>query len=275
MPDRKAKQKLSDLRVHEISLVDDPANEEHFVLIKSLGQAVSEARRLLEQKGEVDMPDRNVVEELETKKAAGAATAVEPEGAEDAEATASEQTASDASKAESVEKSNDDSDLLTMIKALRDDLQKQKDQDAAASDETPEGVTRIEIDADGEVVIKGGKKFSRDRKRRMREIMSSMAKLMKEVDENMFKDLMGEVAAEPAGVAKSKDGHGADAAAALGEQINGALAKLAEDINGKFDEVSKRVANLEKSTAVSKGLAQDGNDKPQPSSKKSLWAGLL
>lgn len=242
---------LLELDVNEISLVDKPANEEPFVhVIKRLLESSEEqmAKPETDVKEEGKVPAEEVKKEEEPKKE-----------------VAKEET--------KVEKESDDSKLAELTVALKALLEQNK-KDA---DETPQEVPTIEID--GDVVIKGQKRFSRDRMKKIKELAQSVLGLVRDVDGDLYKELTGGgVATESAPAKKSVEAEKDDSTSIVAQVeklFSGLEKKLGEKIDAKMEEVSKRVEKVESSNAVSKGLSQEDTEKPAQKSESNFWSGVL
>jgi len=286
MSAKEAKQRLMALRVGEVSLVDNPANEEEFLVVKNLEDKMSDVERV-ESNPETEPP---ASEEQDVEKAikvlvtalekAKSKTAKEfPPGfipgkpgkkPDEDEMPVDQQKALPPPLMAAMKK------LMDMMSAMMEKAGKPypyaEEGKRKNLDAEPESGTTVHVSESGEIIVKS-KKFTGERLAKIKDALGPLLQLMKEVDPEGFATLMA------AGVASGTPGGELPAVAthSMPTGIQKSLEPIAESITKMMtvvEGVAKRVEALETGTAVTKTLPAGGNDNPT-APKKSIWANVL
>jgi hypothetical protein len=142
-------------------------------------------------------------------------------------------------------------------------------------------------------VEKGRAQFSAERKATLKDSLSKMLGIMKDVDPEGFSAVLAQFAAKieegagsmlPAAIANGGASSGttlgtitAKSQEELAQMVKAAVAEAVKPLDEKVTDVAKRVEGVEKAGAITK-TAPEGNtapDKPVAKDKKGLWSGVL
>ena len=267
-----AKQRLLDLKVNEVSLVDHPANEAEFLVRKSLGSASSEDNAMgtdTENKtpaADLDAVQKSILALSEVLKAKGKGKM--PPWMEDEEGD------DDDSKKRKADLRKAWTEVNEAVAALAEPAPVAK----ATETEEPTPGTHIHVQPDGSVVLKGGPQFSKKRTEALKSAVASMLGVMKDADPSGFAEVMSSFA--PTGAAplapalKSEPAPAPAPAPAAAPKADDPVMKALETITGAVETISKRLEAVEKSQTVSKSLGDDTNNKVSKGDK-NFWAGVL
>lgn len=257
------KQRLTAIRVGEVSLVDAPANEVEFIVIKGLN---------------------SVPEAVDSKQAAQ--EVIKMADADKTKPTPAS-TSATAEETAALIKSVDSIEALTKGKKMPPELKERmeklratlKEFGADEDEDEDKGVKKADVIGDSDVVLrpdgvivmKGGKQFTKERLTKLKESITGLVGMLKDVDADTFGQMFAgfnppapvapavtSAAPAPAPVAKADD----------------APPAWAKAMTETLEAVTKRLDNVEKGATVPKALPQDGNDKPVVK-QKGLWTGVI
>lgn len=280
------KQRLVDLDLTEVSLVDIPANEEEFLVVKSKGSEES-----MSEQGKTAEPDQagDIVKSISnlTEMIKGGKIPQDESGLKNFRS---------AMKSFSELLGLGTADLSKAARCIecgfvcKSDTSKcgscggvvQKSAEVATSVQTAgqEQGTHITVQPDGTVLVKGVKQFSRDRLSAVKAALSQLMGVMKDADPSAFAELMAgftggasssqassSMSIEPAVKSQNQT---PVVPPAVPPELTAALDKLTTIVG----EVSKRLETVEKSQGVSKSLP-DGKGDQVTQKDTNMWKGLV
>lgn len=284
------KKRLTDIDVNEVSLVDRPANEEEFAVVKSVKG----------EEGTMSATNTETNPEAVAPPTAPAAVPVPPatepakpvEKADEPKPVDPVETASTVSEAlskltESVSKQypEDPSKLIEALKKIAEiaamavaELEKAKGGKGAGAYPNPKGYeygkpmkkgVRIQLDSEtGEVgideveAVEKGARFTPARAAAIKSAIMSLINIAKEVDESMLPEIAK--ACGVSGPEKDKMKKSEDDAATI--------AKL----TGEVESLTKRLADAEKTRVPGNAApTPEGNATPVKKDAGSIWEGVL
>lgn len=296
MTDSVAKQRLVEINVGEVSLVDRPANEEKFVVTKNKdGQQVSVAKAELDAHTATYVTldaMRDCLYELASKLR-------DPSKIGEAQAEVERikiMLDSASALAQEISKSIDDFNtvLPTLIAKAKDDkdgkkpvppwmkekMQKLAETLKAAAEEGDDPEASVDKALVNIVnIAKGGKKqFSKERTAKLVEALNGLSGMVKDADPEAFGNWVQAFTAKATEEPKAAPAAKSDEAPAwfstaiegLKKDVDAKITKVAESTT----EVTKRLEAVEKVEAVSKALPANGTDKPVQKAD-SMWKGIL
>lgn len=271
-----AKQRLVSLRVGEVSLVDLPANEREFLIIKSL-----EGDDMKTADGQTANPEAGAPAGTTAEPAAAAAS--------DAAAQADDGAKTVESLAEAVEKAikpyqgkgEGGKMKAELPPPIANALTKIMDMIAKLL-----GVTTKQTEKADAEVEKGKAQFSKDRMTVMKGALAMLLKVMKDASPEVFAELFHGL--DPATFdVTTQQAAGGGGGAANGEYPYPPNVKKALDdiekmpgqiqsaVEAAVKPLAERLDGVEKAQGKSKSLPEGTNDQATAKSKGSLWKGLL
>lgn len=146
---------------------------------------------------------------------------------------------------------------------------------AAEGDPEPADVPSVQVFDDGRVIVAGNvvnksRRFTQSRTKQIAETVASMVKLLQEVDEEAFKGLVASFTKTT-----KAEGDTTPAEPAAGEpKSDDAIAKLTEKVDG----IAKKLDDVESARAPSKASDGDdtaGADPVKKNDEGGLWSGVL
>lgn len=294
MSDDAAKQRLMSVIVGEVSLVDHPANEEEFILMKAIedsGKQGAEALQLLDElvaksnldeaakvslrKFIVDSVKPTPVNKTDTERTSDMTTPAAQTA--DMQKALAEGFANFVALIEKAAKGGDEDDKdgkgkKPMPPWMKEEMKKLAETlKGLAGDD---GSDAVVLQAAGDVVAKGLKQFSKDRLQKLKDSLGTLAGMVKEIDSTGFADFIAAftppsaASAMTAGAPVAK----AEEIPAWAKTVQEGIANMQKSLTGLAD----RVNAVEKGTAVSKALGGDNNGGDKPVEKaKSFWHGVV
>jgi hypothetical protein len=299
MSDDAAKQRLMSVIVGEVSLVDHPANEEEFILMKAIedsGKQGAEATRLLDEliaKSNLDNAAKQSLRKFIVDSVIPAPAPVNKTDIERTSDMTTQQTA--------VQQTNDlqqavakgFADFIAMIEKatkgddedkdgkgkkpmppwMKEEMKKLAETLKGLVDDGDDGA--VILQADGSAVAKGLKQFSKDRLQKLKDSLGTLAGMVKEIDSTGFAEFIAAFTPAPAVQANpgAQQVAKAEGTPTWVKEIQSGFADLTKSLTG----LASRVEAVEKGAAVPKDLGGDGKnggDKPVEKSK-SFWHGVV
>jgi uncharacterized protein Yka (UPF0111/DUF47 family) len=275
----KAKQRFIDLVVNEVSLVDSPANEQEFVVIKNLTEEVCEMsqKEVTKDKGDSQSEIKNAPEkvpvEVQKENDVAIASALEQvnkmigsiakavEDAAKVEKTVEDmEESSDGTVAKSSKESDDSDD------SNKNGVQKNSE-DFGAKEEGNDDVEKTLI-ALGSAVEKA-KRFTPKREMAFKAALAALTNLAKEL--GMMEIPVGQ---SPSTSTPKGTMFGASSVSKSLEELASKVEGMVVEVKETTKRLEEKVERIEKARKPSKSVESEGGTDDK-SVKKNFWSGIL
>lgn len=270
----KVQRRFVELSVGEVSLVDSPANEEEFAVIKSLNSMEENEmpdekkaeETAVEKKAEEEKIEKAETEKVETEKVEAEKVEVEVEAPkEDAVQKAMEKVVS---TVEAIAKS-------VGIEGKEESMEKTEEEKAEKVEEEKTEKAEAEAKADDDSfleklseVIEKAKRFTPNRASALKAAVEQLSKLVQDLE------------------SPTKEAKAAPMAGTFGEsgikEITKSIEGMAESFKTSFAEVTEvtkklgdRIEQIEKERKPSKSVSDEGGTDTKVKKENSLWSGVL
>jgi hypothetical protein len=277
----KAKQRFVELEVGEVSIVDSPANEKEFAVIKNLNEEVGDMaddnvkKNMDESESEAqqDAPEKVSVEvDKATDKAVAKAMGQVTEMISNISKAVGAATEKSESKPEGAEKSEkQDGEESTEETG---DAEVQKDKENADAQEASEDVSEDNVEKTLTALaqaVEKAKRFTPKREAALKAALAQLTTLAKELGMTEIPVGASPPVSTPKGATFGASSTGVSKALEeLTGKLNEALAGIQETTKG----LTERVEKMEETRMPSKSVDGEGGTDTQKTNK-SFWAGVL
>lgn len=294
------KQRIVDLEVNEVSLVDEAANLKRFLVVKRLEgkpmgafkneRSVEMAMDIKKKKEDVDKmtPEEKAKLEEENKKK----SQEEEEKAKKEEEEKKQKKAAE-EEAEKIIKAMNPAALIGMINGLKgapkgavDNLVQwleskkengdmDEENDKESKKKSMEGLA-LAIHEDGTVVVSGqtvskGKKFTPGRTNTLKEVATQLMQLISDVDEEEAKSLIAQFKELPQGKSPKSEVRPVEVSKSTGEGLVAILGQITE----QNKEITKRLEAIETARTPSQSLDEEGGTDVPVNKSNGTWGNIL
>lgn len=301
-----AKQRLVAIEVGEVSMVDRPANEEVFVVTKAMDApefkeqitalirkaegvlmhpsvamyATQDAMRdamycLIDKLRDPSKLMEATAEVERIKSMLDAAVTLSATVSKSVETFLAEVNKAKADGGEDDKKGGKKMPpwMKAQMKSLIETLKGMSEEDDAPDEQMSKALSTIET------VAKGGKaQFSKERMAKLKEATGTMLGMMKDADGSGFEEFMKPYIPAPAAVAAPAATAPVVATAKTEEApswFSNAIENLTKKVDDKLAPVTKRLDDMERATATTKTLTEDGMKVEKKAGGESLWKGVV
>lgn len=279
------KQRLIDLDLTEVSLVDIPANEEDFLVVKSKSgseESMSEQGKTAEpdQGGDIVKSITTLTEMIKGGKIPQDETGlngfrIAMKSFSDLLGLGTVDLAKAARCTECGFVSKSDVEKCGSCGGAVEKKTETEKSATVATKVDPEPGTHILVQPDGAVVIKGMKQFSRDRLSAVKNALSQLMGVMKETDPSGFAEMMsGFTVGASTSTVQTSSTESIEPAMKSQPAVPAELTAALDKLTASIGEVSKRLETVEKSQGVSKALP-DGKGDQVTKNNTNMWKGLV